>query len=390
MKRWIARLHARWPTAKSDTARLRRWLRNHAPFYVGSSTLHLAVVGATILWTINKAASPPQPAESARPPLDTEIEAQIEPDFILLEFGGPRSLAAKELPAESADTSKVADGQRALAAALDWLARHQNDDGSWSFAGFRHRCQGDRCTAAGHVESAAAATALGLLPFVTSGHSHLVPGSHQQTVARALDWLLAHQSENGDLSARSDEGMVAHALASLALCEAYRLTHDERLGLAAERASNFSEAAQNPTTGGWPYYPGDGCDAFYIGWLSLAPGSAELTDLATSTTAFPNDLENSPASEGTFAGHPFGEHLRIFARPELLAAQARTGCEAGSWSPEQTDEISCWQGGRLLATSLVALSLSLSSGNTSGLVGAMPIVRKPGSSSPIASPVWRK
>ncbi len=61
--------------------------------------------------------------------------------------------------------------EAAVARGLKWLAYHQRDDGSWSFNHHGNRCRG-ACRNPGSEPSTTAATALALLPFLGAGHTH--------------------------------------------------------------------------------------------------------------------------------------------------------------------------------------------------------------------------
>ena len=95
-----------------------------------------------------------------------------------------------------------------------------------------------------------------------------------------LYFLSRRQAASGDLSAGTGHQMYAHALATLALCEAYGMTKDPKIGDAAQRAVNFIEAAQNRSTGGWRYVPGDptGGDTSVLGWQMMALRSTNSPD----------------------------------------------------------------------------------------------------------------
>ena len=111
--------------------------------------------------------------------------------------------------------------EAAVRFAIDWLARHQSSDGSWSLKNYVQRCKDATCSGPGNVDADAAATAMGLLPFLAHGETHKTGG--RRTIARyaaGLLWLLRRQKPNGDLSAGSPQQMYAHALATIALCEA--------------------------------------------------------------------------------------------------------------------------------------------------------------------------
>ena len=73
--------------------------------------------------------------------------------------------------------------------------------------------------------------------------------------------------------------MYAHALATMALCEAFGMTGDQRVGAAAQAAVDFIAAAQNRQTGGWRYHPGEEGDTSVMGWQIMALKSARLAGL---------------------------------------------------------------------------------------------------------------
>jgi hypothetical protein len=54
------------------------------------------------------------------------------------------------------------------------------------------------------------------------------------------------------------------------------MSHDERLQVAVRRAIGFTVAAQDKTSGGWRYQPGDPGDTSQLGWQVMALKSAEL------------------------------------------------------------------------------------------------------------------
>jgi hypothetical protein len=171
------------------------------------------------------------------------------------------------------------DGERTIGSALNWLARHQAKEGSWGLTAFSKQCKDDTCTGPGRTESLSAATALGLLPMLAAGQTHKDNVPYNKVVERAIAWLIDHQKADGDLSAGCDQQMYSHALAAIALCEAFGMTRDKVLAEPAQRAVNFIEDAQNRKTGGWRYHPGQEGDTSVLGWQLSALKSAELAGL---------------------------------------------------------------------------------------------------------------
>ncbi len=124
--------------------------------------------------------------------------------------------------------------ERAVGAALNWLHRHQTSFGKWSLD-FRHQCKNGTCSGPGVIHSDEAATAMALLPFLAAGQTQKSKGPYQQTISKGLTWLIKEQTPEGSLAGGSEQPMYAHGLATLVLCEAYGMTHDEHIGTAAQR-----------------------------------------------------------------------------------------------------------------------------------------------------------
>jgi hypothetical protein len=172
--------------------------------------------------------------------------------------------------------------ERAVAAALNWIARHQNRDGSWSFDGYHWHCEDATCSGAGWLKADVAATALALLPFLASGQTHESRGPYKANIYHGLAYLLKTQKRDGSLWGNSSQKMYTHGMATITLCEAYGLTNDKTIGAAAQGAINFIQSAQHPRTGGWRYNPGDEGDTSVVGWIAMALKSGIVAGLDVS------------------------------------------------------------------------------------------------------------
>ena len=81
--------------------------------------------------------------------------------------------------------------------------------------------------------------------------------THAATVRGGLQFLLRHQSDDGNLyrqeNAISNQNVAfySHGIAALALCEAYGMTGDPSLQTAAQRALDFISDTQHRQRGGW-------------------------------------------------------------------------------------------------------------------------------------------
>ena len=105
-------------------------------------------------------------------------------------------------------------------------------------------------------EADTALTGLALLAYLGAGYTHK-EGKYATTVGNGLDFLLAQQKPDGDLRGSSKAvGMYCHAMATLALCEAYALSLDDRLHDPAERAVAFLVRSRARDGQAWRYAPG--------------------------------------------------------------------------------------------------------------------------------------
>jgi hypothetical protein len=131
------------------------------------------------------------------------------------------------------------------------------------------------------LDTDTAATGLALLPMLGAGHIHTVKSRYQGNVRRGVDWLVGHQQEDGSLFVGGDRQtpLYSQAIATMALCEAYGLSHDPLLREPAQRAVNFIVKAQNTSDGGWRYFPGQPGDTSVFGWQMFALRSARLAGL---------------------------------------------------------------------------------------------------------------
>ncbi len=173
------------------------------------------------------------------------------------------------------------DSERAVAAALNWLARHQLPGGNWSLGNFQQVCKDPSCTGKGAVDSDAAATAMALLPFLAAGQTHREKGPYKRNIEAGLAWLVRQQKPDGDLSAGSGQRMYTHGLATICMCEAYGLSHDKIIGERAQKAIELIVTAQNPERGGWHYHgrPDEPGDTSVVGWQIMGLKSGIMAGL---------------------------------------------------------------------------------------------------------------
>jgi hypothetical protein len=189
----------------------------------------------------------------------------------------------------------TAESQAAVEAGLNWLARHQGEDGHWGAdclgADPHSRCDPKQpCQGPGEAFEAAH-TGMALLAFQAAGHYYFNEQQYSDRVKSGLDYLVSEQARDGSIVGSQnptpeaiDAGanfqqyfMYEHAIATFALCEACAVaiaegqTPDRRYLSAARRAVQFIEHWQH-NDGGWRYtrMPGEQSDCSVSGWVMLA------------------------------------------------------------------------------------------------------------------------
>lgn len=190
---------------------------------------------------------------------------------------------------DRADSSPVVDPsdprpktEAAIELGLEFLARLQRRDGSWSLNEF-----GDLPISEDEqpsIRADGAATGLALLAFLGGGYDHY-DDKYQAVVQRGLDYLVREQSERGDIFPERDlpgpraTRFYSHGIATLALCEAYGMTGDPELQVPAQVALDYIAEMQHPRLDGWRYTEGTNSDLSVTGWQVMALRSGQLAGL---------------------------------------------------------------------------------------------------------------
>lgn len=164
--------------------------------------------------------------------------------------------------------------EAAVNAGLKWLAYQQQPDGGWSL--IKH--YSDAAT----NEDRTAATAMALNAFLGAGHTHK-SGEYKELVDRGLKFLLKKQDKEGFFAngEPSHNQMYSQAIATITVCEAYGLTGDSNLKMAAGRAIKFAEWSQGKQKG-WRYEPREDSDLSVTGWYMMALMTGKMAGLEPS------------------------------------------------------------------------------------------------------------
>ncbi|MEE3372112.1 MAG: prenyltransferase/squalene oxidase repeat-containing protein [Planctomycetota bacterium] len=167
--------------------------------------------------------------------------------------------------------------ESAVRMALEWLARNQRPDGSWSMMGPYQNGLPN--------ENRLAATSMALLAFQGAGYT-VDSGKYGKRVARAWEHLLRLQDADGNFfqNGISSHRLYSQAQATIAICELYGMTKDEAFRDPAQLAIDYALKVQAPE-GGWRYVPGQGTDTSVTGWFVMGLQSALMAGLEVPSPA---------------------------------------------------------------------------------------------------------
>jgi hypothetical protein len=197
--------------------------------------------------------------------------------------GGGRKLMVKR-HGGSARTENAVDK------ALEWLAYHQEPDGSWSV--MKHEGTGDWDPGV---------TGLALLAFLGAGHSEKV-GTYKDNVKRAVAWIIAHQRADGaigtDAKYSEHHGGYGyhHAICGMALVEAAGMSRIPETKAAAQKAVDYTceqyqygEASEKLA---WRYTPkAKEADISVSGWYVMQLKSAKMAGITVNPASFEGALK---------------------------------------------------------------------------------------------------
>jgi hypothetical protein len=196
----------------------------------------------------------------------------------------------------------------AIDKSLGWLIAHQLGDGGWSFDHSQCKACNGQCDNAGVGKAAgdrSAATALAMIAFLRSGHSHK-EGRYKAQLQQGIGFLAALATRGGGKCYGDGSNLYTQGCATIALAEAYGLTKDVRLRSAAQAALNFIQDAQDPAGGGWRYTPRQSGDTSATGWQVAALAAGRSAGLVVRPDVFKNAdrfLNSVQADQGAAYGY---------------------------------------------------------------------------------------
>jgi len=174
------------------------------------------------------------------------------------------------------------DTENAVEKGLAYLARTQNENGSWN----DHR-PGEAANGAYDI----AVTGLATMAFLGAGHTPKL-GKYRETVAKAVDFLIKQQNPDGYIGGCG----YPHAIGGMALAEAAGMTKDPKITEAAQKAVDWSiEKHQCRGEGqydrsGWGYAVRERPTTSVTAWFTMQLKSAKTAGLKVDPAGFEGAL----------------------------------------------------------------------------------------------------
>jgi hypothetical protein len=249
------------------------------------------------------------------------------------------------------------ESEVAVMTGLAWLAKTQQPDGSWSLleAATEEGSSGSGGSGSEKAtpdENLTAATAFALLPFLAEGVTHKYApqgqpelAGYKEVVQKGLIFLASRQTRTSNVNdGNLGGGTYAHAIGTIALCEAYGLSGDDRTRFNAQLALKYLLQSQHRAGGGWRYGPNQAGDMSVTAWVFLGIRSAQLTGIPVlpavlerasrfvdSCAAGPSEVVNSryaytPGTESKLSLSAAGLLTRQYLGWEKDTKDLVTGC----------------------------------------------------------------
>ena len=317
-----------------------------------------------------------EPTPVDQQPIQTPFDANNLNDVIGVGGGaGPRfgGVYSRRIRHQTSNRAT----ERAVEWGLDWLRRHQSPEGYWDCDGFDEMCQGTPCTGHGQALNDPGVTGLALLAFLGTGNTPL-SGPYREVVRKGLRYLCRIQDpDDGCLSDKSNEHyMYNHAIATLALTEAYGLSHWIPLKKHVLKALHYIHETRNPGRA-WRYNLGDEWDptekndVSVTGWMVMCLASAADFGLPVDKQDLVDALKYIDDMTDTATG--------------------RTGYkERGSYSSREPGDELIWPFEKVEAMTAVAMLCRVFIGNILGnLEAQQPMLEKGAALLMSKPPAWK-
>ena len=247
--------------------------------------------------------------------------------------------------------------QMAVETSLDWLVTHQSPDGRWDADGFAAQgdpSRGPLCDGAATGMSDVETTGLALLAFLGAGHTHR-EGHYKESVRKGLKWLRSQQDSRGCFALETQpRWRTAHAVAGLAMAEAYGMTKSGVWKGSAQSGIDCVQRLQNPD-GSWGGPEDDGL--ILTAWMVMALKSGVYGGLDGEHAVIEKAYQHVKGRESTSPPKPRDAAAAILIRffagsedptssPAIQALVGHLMQHLPTWDPAKVD-MTYWQFGTL-------------------------------------------
>jgi hypothetical protein len=281
---------------------------------------------------------------------------------------GNRNGGGRKLMIKRHGGSAATEG--AVETALDWLARHQEPDGSWSV----RKTEGEGDWDPG-------VTGMATLAFLGAGHTEKV-GKYKENVRKAVAWIISTQRADGALGSdpkyHEHHGGFGyhHAICGLALAEAAGMANIPSTKEAAQKALDYScnvhQAGEGSDKLGWRYQPRSPGDMSVSGWYVMQLKSAKIAGLHVDAMSFDGAIRFLDSCQADPKGvkiedaaYDDGKHRYGYTGPGAMVNTTAIGilCRLFmGWKPDEFNGSALW----LLRTNLPEWRADLGPANGGG------------------------
>jgi hypothetical protein len=171
---------------------------------------------------------------------------------------------------------------------------------------------------------------MALLAFQGAGNTHK-SGRYKRAVQRGMDALVRMQDSDGNFFKQGPHHhrLYSQAQATIAVCELYGMTKDEKYRRPAQKALDYAAWSQSPALGGWRYIPRQESDTSVTGWFVMAFMSGKMAGLEVPSPTLDavSKYLDSATTEGSFYSYRPGEAATLTMTAEGLLCRQYLGWE---------------------------------------------------------------
>jgi len=186
----------------------------------------------------------------------------------------------------------------AVDSSASWMTRAQEEDGHWDSVKWGAKVRADTTV-----------TALATLCYLGSGHTEKA-GRYRGVVQKAIAWLSADLERGGMMGKNDVEPVIAHAVATLALCEAAGMSSITETQETAQQAVNKLVSLQRRRSGWSSEVRGPRAALRPTVWAVMALKSASVAGLRVPARSFQSAVTFLDMLERDAEGNPWNRRKK--------------------------------------------------------------------------------